>query len=661
MVESAGGIEIDIKVKNAKAISNVSKLQDRLRGLTKDARRSANDMAKWGAGVAAAATVAGSAIIQQSLSASVELTAMAQAANTTAAALQQQAFATQQVGVSQEKYADILKDVNDKVGDFLTTGGGPMLDFFEQIAPKVGVTADQFRNLSGPQALQLYVDSLEKANLSQSEMTFFMEAIANDSTRLLPLLQNNGRAMQEQADAARELGIGLSEIDLAVMAEANAEIQKVVSVLKNDASQAAATLSPIIAEMAGEFLDARQSMGDLEERIVNGARIAVKGFGVMANGIHGIEVGLKGAEFVGRAFIAAIVGGSVKIIELMSTLQNAIIEGTFTPLTKTLELLAPFSDQAQDALNNVRGIADSLKTEVPDGFRQFADAQFAALEETGREFDKLALKELPSEKFNKFFENAVIKAKEARARIESEIQNTTPGQQEEGEAPEFQRVDPADAKKLQQETEALLENLEIRYLSEEELLLNKLAREQAIIDQALDAKIISEKEASDAIMKIRSEEEKAKFAIAAKGFQQLLGALSGNSKKMQKIVSAGAKLNAIVKGKEAAVEAWAAGMSVGGPFAPLTAAAYAAASIAKTAGIIRSMKGPGSGSIGGGSGGAPSVPTRAAPQAAPQAQEPQRVFNIAIEGQGPVGPDQIRSLISEINEAVGDGVELRTS
>lgn len=660
MVEQAGGIEIDIKVKNAQAISNVDKLSKRIRGLSKDARKNVNDMAKWGAGIAAASTVAGSAIIQQSLAASTELEAMAQAANTTTAALQQQSFATQQVGISQEKYADILKDVNDKVGDFLVTGGGPMLDFFEQIAPKVGVTAEQFRNLSGPQSLQLYIDSLEKANLSQSEMTFFMEAIANDSTRLIPLLRDGGKAMREQSDAAKELGIGLSQVDLAVMTEANAELQKVVSVLKNDASQAAATLAPIISQVAGEFLDARESMGSLEERVVSGARIAVKGLGVMADGVHGIRVAFKGGEVVGRAFIAAIVGGSVKLIEIMNSVQNAIIEGTFKPLTSVIELLAPFSDKAQEALNGVNEIAESLKTDIPEGFTQFADAQFAALEEAGREFDKLALKELPSDKFNAFFEGAVAKAQETRARLEKEISETALPQAD-AETPQFQRIDPVDTKKLQQDTETLLENLEVRYLSEEELLLNKLAKEQALIQQALDAKVISEQEASSAIMKIRSEEEKAKLGIAVKGFQQILGAFAGNSKKMQKIVSAAAKFNAIVKGKEAAVEAWAAGMSVGGPFAPLTAAAYAAASIAKTAGIINTMKGPGTGSIG--TPGAPSTAVPAASQSAPAAEprQPDRVLDIRIQGEGQLGASGIRGLIEQINEAVGDGVELRTS
>jgi plasmid maintenance system antidote protein VapI len=124
---------------------------------------------------------------------------------------QKLAAAARTVGVEQDKLSDIIKDTNDKVGDFLITGQGPMVDFFETIAPLVGITADNFRGLSGPQALQLYVSSLEKANVSQSQMTFFMEAIASDATALLPLLRNNGAEFERLGEKAQDAGRILSE------------------------------------------------------------------------------------------------------------------------------------------------------------------------------------------------------------------------------------------------------------------------------------------------------------------------------------------------------------------------------------------------------------------------------------------------------------------
>ena len=124
---------------------------------------------------------------------------------------QSMAFAADQFGVGQDKLADIIKDVNDKIGDFMQTGGGGMADFFENIAPKVGLTADAFRNLNGADALQLYVDSLQKAGVSQQEMTFYMEALASDASLLTPLLANNGEEMQSLGEKAKSLGIVLDE------------------------------------------------------------------------------------------------------------------------------------------------------------------------------------------------------------------------------------------------------------------------------------------------------------------------------------------------------------------------------------------------------------------------------------------------------------------
>ncbi|WP_051910072.1 hypothetical protein [Paenirhodobacter enshiensis] len=135
-----------------------------------------------------------------------EIENLSRVANTTPQTFQEWAAGAKSVGIEQDKLGDILKDTNDKVGDFISTGGGELQDFFQNIAPKVGVTADQFRRLSGPEALQLYVDSLQKAGLNQQQMTFYMEAIADEATALLPLLKDGGKGMSEYAVKARAVG-----------------------------------------------------------------------------------------------------------------------------------------------------------------------------------------------------------------------------------------------------------------------------------------------------------------------------------------------------------------------------------------------------------------------------------------------------------------------
>ncbi|MBX7459559.1 hypothetical protein [Qipengyuania huizhouensis] len=152
---------------------------------------------------------------QQAIQSAKEIEEFAQISNAGVEEFQKAAFAARSVGIESDKLADIYKDVNDRIGDFIATGGGPMADFFENIAPKVGVTAEQFEKLSGPQALQLFVSSLEKAGLSQQQMTFYMEAMASDATLLIPLMRENGKAMGAFAEEAERLGLVMSSEEIA--------------------------------------------------------------------------------------------------------------------------------------------------------------------------------------------------------------------------------------------------------------------------------------------------------------------------------------------------------------------------------------------------------------------------------------------------------------
>lgn len=144
--------------------------------------------------------------INQASNMAVEISNLSRLAGVSTTEFQKFAVAARTMGIEQQKAADILKDMNDRVGDFLQTGGGPMKDFFENVAPLVGVTADQFRNLSGPDALALFVDTLERAGASQQDFTFYMEAMASDATALIPILRDNASGLRSIGDEAEAAG-----------------------------------------------------------------------------------------------------------------------------------------------------------------------------------------------------------------------------------------------------------------------------------------------------------------------------------------------------------------------------------------------------------------------------------------------------------------------
>ncbi|ALI55964.1 phage tail tape measure C-terminal domain-containing protein [Celeribacter marinus] len=208
------------------------------------------------AATAAAAALAGAvvAMTRSTVAAANEIGQLSQVANAAPEVFQRWSAASATVGVEQEKLADILKDVNDRVGDFLQTGGGPMADFFENIAPRVGVTADQFARLSGPEALQLYVDSLEKAGVSQQEMTFYLEAMASDTTRLIPLLQNGGAEMTRLGAQAQALGAVLDTDAIAAMRRSELALVSIGQVFTGVRNRIAVALAPSLEAVANAFV-----------------------------------------------------------------------------------------------------------------------------------------------------------------------------------------------------------------------------------------------------------------------------------------------------------------------------------------------------------------------------------------------------------------------
>ena len=166
---------------------------------------------KFGVALSAGVVASGFArMIKDATDAAVRIDNLSRVAGLSAERFQEMTFAAGKFGVQEEKLADILKDVNDKFGDFFQTGAGPLADFFENIAPKVGLTAKEFRNLSSEQALGKYVKGLQDANVSQQELTFYLEAIASDATLLAPLLLNNSEQLERMAAAGRDLGVVMS-------------------------------------------------------------------------------------------------------------------------------------------------------------------------------------------------------------------------------------------------------------------------------------------------------------------------------------------------------------------------------------------------------------------------------------------------------------------
>ncbi|OQR30255.1 phage tail tape measure protein [Pseudomonas sp. Bc-h] len=221
---------------------------------------------KIGAGnIAAAGSIAGLvALTSSTIDYAREVKNLAQLSNTSVEDFQRLAYGAKSVGVEQEKLSDILKDTNDRVGEFLQRGSGEMADFFKEIAPQIGVTAGQFANLSGPQALQLYYTSLEKAGLNQQQVTTYMESMADEATALIPLLRNNGKEFQALGDQAENAGSVISEFNINRLVTAGQAISGLKATFAGVTNQITIGLLPGI-EQATDSLQKMQDNGGAKQ------------------------------------------------------------------------------------------------------------------------------------------------------------------------------------------------------------------------------------------------------------------------------------------------------------------------------------------------------------------------------------------------------------
>ncbi|MEM9522755.1 MAG: hypothetical protein AAF982_01970 [Pseudomonadota bacterium] len=467
--------------------------------------------------------------------------------------------------------------MKDRVGDFIATGGGPMADFFEKIAPQVGVTIEQFAKLSGPEALQLYVDSLEKANVTSAEFTFYMEAMASDATALIPLLQDGGSAMQALGDQAERAG----------------------RILSNETLRGAEQLRSKMNDLEGEIrTELTTAMIGLEDELVVLSEF-VRDYGIPA--LEGlIRFAASAAEQIGNAAEAiALVRGEAKATadsvanSIGSTYGIDTDEGPFVgdPLAGAFD--GPENTAKEKALNDLYGFDGSTPGQVDNADNLIPPVGIPTAEPGLNNRNPATLG----------FDDDTTSGKGGgggRGPTRDDLESMASALASERELLELD---------YQEKLEAL-----------ETFRAEKLGTEEEYNE--LEARI--HQDHADKIAEI----DRAQMALRLSGFRGMFGDLSSlmqsESKKLFEIGKAASLAEASVSGYEAATEAWSKGMKIGGP--PV-AAAFAGASLLRTGVYMSQIASTniGGASAGGAAGGGGSVGSPEASSAIAQQQVNQNI------------------------------------
>lgn len=624
---------------------------------------SARALAKWSAAAAAAGAVAISALVKKSLDSIDTQAKLARQLNATSVGLESVRRAADLSGVGADNVTGALRKLDVQLGE--ASRGSKTV---QETLSRLGLTADQLSKMDADkrvgvltQAIKDQIPAAERAAVAQE---LFGRSVGK------AILEMDAAAIAAAKEEVEAFGLAVSEVDANTIERANDALSTIGEVIRGVGNRIAVILAPYIEVIATRFKEAAiasRGWGDVVETAV---QIAIKGFGYVLNAIRGVQVVIKALEVGFKGFGAAVWSILSGIVSGVST----VIDGVLNNVNMMIRALNQIPGV------NISQIALTGDSEFVARMQSIADTAVGSFRTAREELHDLAMRPLPSTMVDQFMADVKAAADAAsQAQIAARDGDAGGGvAARDKEADERARKD---AERRAKELEELRKSIQDKvtamqegFMTEEQQATLHLTRQAEILRQARELELISQSEHFTLLEALEQEHTDKLNAIRQRGltdaqrFQQMswqdqtktmLGALqnmtngvSTHSKKMFEINKAVGIANAIVSAYEGISKTLAAYPY---PYNIAMAAAHGVAAFAQVNAIRSQQFG------GGGGGSAPalagSTPAPAVTPVGGGAQAGQ-VVNISLQGET-FGREQVRGLISQINDAVADGAVLR--
>lgn len=247
-----------------------------------------------------------------------EMKVMADTLNLSTQTLSEWTVAGEKFQVSGEKTADIFKDIQDKIGDLAATGGGEAKDIFE----KLNLDINEFVGLSADQQLLKVGAALDDV-ASHSEKIFYLEALANDASRLLPLLENGAFGLKTAQEEARLLGTSINDIDAEMIAAAGREMQRMGDISTGLGNTITAAVAPALGIVNTSVMDVVLSFGGWENIVKSTIDTTIAGVGFVLDRLKPLHVMLLTSQLgwlqIGQAATSAMASSAQITADVINT------------------------------------------------------------------------------------------------------------------------------------------------------------------------------------------------------------------------------------------------------------------------------------------------------------------------------------------------------
>ena len=295
-----------------------------------------------GAGLLKVATVvlavnaAVTAMVLSSAAGRKQLELLAKQARTSTADFQSLAFAVGQYGFDAAKIADASKDITDRIGEFSAAGTGVFQDYIDVMKiskDEARAAAMEFEGLGSQEILGTMVSRMEAANVTGDKMTFVLESMANDLSKLQPLFANNSKELNTLKERFKSVNeeLQITDSQAEKLKEVSTSYQLMTTQLGNAATAISATLAPVMDDFFNDVIsvvpEATQTIIDFANSFLDAENISSQA-GVLKE-ITASQAELVNLELMladAKAQVSRGGSGLVNTAELQVASAEALIE-----------------------------------------------------------------------------------------------------------------------------------------------------------------------------------------------------------------------------------------------------------------------------------------------------------------------------------------------
>ena len=206
--------------------------------------------------------------------------------------LQAMQYAAKFAGLESDNMGDILKDVADKIGDAVSNGGGEAIDVINNL----GLSAQKLVAMSPDEQLLAIADGLDRLG-SRAQQVNALEALGNDASRLLPLLENNAAELRRLMQESYDLNVAMRPEDIDSFVQAQSAIETMGAAVQGLSNTLLIDLAPVVTDSVESIRAWIDEMGGMEvvvDRIATAFGVAID----VAQVLFAVWLGGKASKYL---------------------------------------------------------------------------------------------------------------------------------------------------------------------------------------------------------------------------------------------------------------------------------------------------------------------------------------------------------------------------